>query len=631
MSIIPELSIEEVRSLTDIVDVVGEYVQLKKRSSSFVGLCPFHSEKTPSFNVNPRLGIFKCFGCGEGGDVFSFVSRMESLSFPEAVRVLADRSGIVLPEEETPGEGASESESIYHALRFAARFFHDRLAKDPGAKPARDYLQKRGFSTESVKKFGIGYAPDGWDGLLQQAEKEHVSEDFMEQAGLIIPRKDESGYYDRYRHRLIFPIFSHVGKVVGFGGRILREDDQPKYINSPETKVYSKGRILYGLYHSKNAIRGKEEAILVEGYTDVVSLHQAGIEHVVASSGTALTKDQISALSRYAKIIILLYDADSAGLRAALRGIDLILEEGLIPYAVRLPDGEDPDSYVQTHGANAFESYLRDHRQNFIEFVLANAKASGKAKTPEGVAAVQRTILQSIARIQDPLNREAYLRRAAESLDIPDNQLRPILDGYVKGGRSSYRSQKSNEAPRAVESSRALAVNEAPDPEEMPIPAEKKLIRLMLEGGLEMIEWVMSRLALADFTPGPARDLAAELVEQFQESKFSIQHFLGASASTPIRQLASEVMTTTDEPSSNWVKKHISVPKLDEDAIKTALSAIKYLKKHRVDEQIDLVRQQILRSQESGQDLHQLQLKLTQLFDIRKSIDSGTYLKELSG
>ena len=167
MSIIPESSIEEVRSLTDIVDVVGEYVQLKKRSSSFVGLCPFHSEKTPSFNVNPRLGIFKCFGCGEGGDVFSFVSRMESLSFPEAVRVLADRSGIVLPEEETPGEGASESESIYHALRFAARFFHDRLAKDAGAKPARDYLQKRGFSTESVKKFGIGYAPDEWDGLFR--------------------------------------------------------------------------------------------------------------------------------------------------------------------------------------------------------------------------------------------------------------------------------------------------------------------------------------------------------------------------------------------------------------------------------------------------------------------------------
>ena len=630
MSIIPESSIEEIRSLTDIVDVVGEYVQLKKRSSNFVGLCPFHSEKTPSFNVNPRLGIFKCFGCGEGGDVFSFVSRMESLSFPEAVRVLSDRAGVVLPEEETPGEDASESESIYHALRFAARFFHDRLATDEGAKPARDYLQLRGFTTESVKKFGIGYAADEWDALLKKADQEHVSEDFLEQAGLVIERKDETGYYDRYRHRLIFPIFSHVGKVVGFGGRILREDDQPKYINSPETKVYSKSRILYGLYHSKNAIRGKEEAILVEGYTDVVSLHQAGIEHVVASSGTALSKDQILALGRYAKVIILLYDADSAGLRAALRGIDLILEEGLIPYAVRLPDGEDPDSYVQKHGASEFEAYLRDHRQNFIEFVLTNSKRSGKANTPEGIAAVQRTILQSIARIKDPLNREAYLRSAAVSLEIPDNQLRPILDTYLKGNKSGYRSRKKEETAKR-DGSVSIREVEKTEPAEMPIPSEKKLIRLMLDGGVEMIEWIMSRLAMSDFTPGPSRDLAAELVQQYQESRFSRTYFLGSNAPKGIRLLASEVLTTTDEPSHNWIKKHINVPKLDEDAIKTAKSAIKYLKKYRVDEQIDIVRQQILRAGKADQDIHSLQVKLSRLFDMRKKIDSGEFLNDPPG
>ncbi|MDA1029597.1 MAG: DNA primase [Bacteroidetes bacterium] len=627
MSIIPESSVEEVRSLVDIVDVVGEYVQLKKRSSNFVGLCPFHSEKTPSFNVNPRLGIFKCFGCGEGGDVFSFVSRMESLSFPEAVRVLSDRVGVVLPEEEAPADGASESESIYHSLRFAARFFHDRLTKDPGAQTARDYLQKRGFTKESIKKFGIGYAPDEWDVLVNEARANHIEEEFLEKAGLVIERKDESGFYDRYRHRLIFPIFSHVGKVVGFGGRILREDDQPKYINSPETKVYSKGRILYGLYHSKNAIRGKEEAILVEGYTDVVSLHQAGVQHVVASSGTALTKDQINAIGRYAKVIILLYDADSAGLRAALRGIDLILEEGLIPYAVRLPDGEDPDSYVQKNGAAAFETYLKEHRQNFIQFVLTNARIAGSMNAPEGVASVQRTILQSVARIADPLNREAYLRSAALSLDIPDNELRPIVEGYIKGGKSTYKR------PAVANSERERTVrNLGPALDEphvvlQPTPAEKKLLRLMLEDGPRMINWIMSRMALTDFTLGPSRQLADELVRQYSEKRFNRANFLSPNTPEPIRLLASEVMTTTEEPSDNWGKRLINVPKLDEDALKSAASSMKFLKRHRLDEQIASVRKQVLRAQESGSDPRELQINLNKLYQIGKHIDSGSFLE----
>ncbi len=629
MSIIPESSIEEIRSIVDIVDVVGEYVQLKKRSSNFVGLCPFHSEKTPSFNVNPRLGIFKCFGCGEGGDVFSFVSRMESLSFPEAVRVLSDRVGVVLPEEEVPGDEASEGESIYHALRFAARFFHGRLAKDPAAQTARDYLQNRGFTRESAKKFGIGYAPDEWDSLLTEASEQHVAVDFLEKAGLVIARKEETGYYDRYRHRLIFPIFSHVGKVIGFGGRILREDDQPKYINSPETKVYSKVRVLYGLYQSKNAIRGKEEAILVEGYTDVVSLHQAGVQNVVASSGTALTKDQIGALSRYCKVIILLYDADSAGLRAALRGIDLILEEGLIPYAVRLPDGEDPDSYVQQNGAAAFEAFLRDHRQNFIQFVLANAKAAGRMDSPEGIASVQRTILQSVARISDPLNREAYLRSAAVSLDIPDNDLRPIVDAYRRGEKHSRRVPiKSAQAVKESSKGEADVDFDLPAISEKPHLAEKKLLRLMLEDGAEMIEWVMSRMALTDFTGGPSREFATELVKQYSENRFNRTSFLSPATPSSIRLLAAEVMTTTDEPSDNWGKKLILVPRLDEDAIKSAASSMRYLKKHRLDQQIEKVRMQVMRAQETGADPRELQMKLSKLYQLGKHIESGRFLTD---
>lgn len=626
MSIIPEHSIEEIRGVTDIVDVVGEYVQLKKRSSNFVGLCPFHNEKTPSFNVNPRLGIFKCFGCGEGGDVFSFVSRMESLSFPDAVRVLAEKAGIVLPEDEAPGEDASESEAIYHALRFSARFFHERLAKDANAQIARDYIKSRGFSKESIKKFGIGYAPDEWDSLLREATDNHVSEEFLEKSGMIIPRKDESGFYDRYRHRLIFPIFSHVGKVVGFGGRILNPDDQPKYINSPETKVYSKSHILYGLYHSKNAIRGKEEAILVEGYTDVVSLHQAGVEHVVASSGTALTKDQIRSLARYAKTIILLYDADSAGLRAALRGIDLILEEGLIPYAVRLPDGDDPDSFVQKNGAAAFEAFLREHRQNFIQFVLANAKAAGSMDSPEGIASVQRTIIQSIGKIPDELTLEAYIRAASKSLDIPDNQIRSVLKRENKQNKRDWGAGRAE----SQHGNRHLPIDEQVDqsPALKPIiPAEKKLLRLMLEIGPTMIEFVMSRMAISDFTAGPARLMAEQLVEQYQSSSFVRSSFISEKTTPTVRLLATEVMTLTDEPSENWGKKQINVPKLDENPQEAAGSAMKYVKKYRLEEQIEQVKRHIKADLERGNDATENQMRLTRLFQLRKQLETIDFLQ----
>lgn len=629
MSIIPESSIEEVRSLSDVVDVVGEYVQLKKRGSNFVGLCPFHSEKTPSFNVNPRMGIFKCFGCGEGGDVFSFISRIEALSFPEAVRVLAEKSGVVLPQEEAPSEDASESESIYHALRFAARFFHEALAKDDRAEVARKYLLNRGFELDSIKKFGIGYAPDSWDALFVKATEQHIDAEYLEGAGLIIRKKDGVGYYDRYRHRLIFPIFSHVGKVVGFGGRVLREDDEPKYINSPETKVYNKSRILYGLYNAKNAIRAKEEAILVEGYTDVVSLNQAGVEHVIASSGTALTRDQIGAVSRYARTIVLLYDADQAGLRAALRGIDLILEEGLIPYAVRLPDGEDPDSYVNEHGGAKFEEYLRSNRQNFVEFVLTNSRSAGSMDTPEGIATVQRTILQSVARIKDSLIREAYLKEASSKLDIPDMQLRPILEGYIKG--DSRRTEgKSRREARKRGRSEMESGNKEVDVKKtrQPMPSEKKLLRLMLGEGSDMIEWIMTRLPLSDFTEGPVREMAGVLVDQYKNQAFNRKVFFGPGSNREVQALAAEVMTIAFEPSENWQRrKKIKVPRLDENATEAAASAMVYLRTVRIDDQIMDLKQQMLRLQQAGGDVVNLQKNMMKLLQYKQDIRERKFLE----
>ena len=626
MSIIPDTAIEEVRGLADIVDIVGDYVRLKKRGSNFVGLCPFHTEKTPSFNVNPSIGIFKCFGCGEGGDVFSFVSRVEGLGFPETVRLLADRVGVVLPEDEGPGEEASENESIYHALRFAARFFFQALSGDD-AEEARAILKQRGITPESVKTFGIGFAPDGWENLLADARKAPIDEDILEKAGLIIGRKDGSGYYDRYRYRLIFPIFSHVGKVLGFGGRIIREDDEPKYINSPETPVYNKSRVLYGLYHAKNAIRSLEEAVLVEGYTDVVSLYQAGVKHVVASSGTALTPDQVSALARYAKTIVLLYDADKAGLRAALRGIDLILKSGLIPYAVRLPDGEDPDSYVRTHGGPAFETYLKEHRQHFVDFVYANAKAAGSMDTPEGRAAVQRTIVQSVGLIPDDLVRESYLRTASSVLDIPDVQLRPVLEAARRGERRAAVRQEKRRARTTLAGDEEPALKRKRGPDQKALPSEKKLIRLMLEGGLDMIEWIMGNMPLSDFTEGPSRRMAEMLVGQYESDAFDRSLFLSHDMDDHIRSLTAELMTVELEPSENWTRRrNIRVPGLDENSTEAAAGAMVLLKLHRLRERETTLRQQMYQAESEGKDTHELNRKLVELKQFEKAVKERKFI-----
>lgn len=626
MSIIPDNAIEEVRSLSDIVDVVGDYVRLKKRGSNFVGLCPFHTEKTPSFNVNPSLGIFKCFGCGQGGDVFSFVSQVEGLSFPETVRLLAERFGVALPEDDGPGEEASENEAIYHALRFAARFFYKQLGED-GAEKALDILKERAITPESVKTFGIGFAPDGWDNFLSEAQKAPIDEDILEKAGLIIPRKDGSGFYDRYRYRLIFPIFSHVGKVLGFGGRIIRPDDEPKYINSPETPVYNKSRVLYGLYHAKNAIRSHEEAILVEGYTDVISLYQAGVQHVVASSGTALTPDQVAALARYAKTIVLLYDADKAGLRAALRGIDLILKSGLIPYAVRLPEGEDPDSYVRTFGGPAFEAYLKEHRQHFVDFVYENAKLAGSMETPEGRAAVQRTIVQSVALIPDDLVRESYLRTASGVLDIPDVQLRPVLEAARRGEHQAAIRQERRKARMTLAGDEQPALKKRMSEGGKALPSEKRLLRIMIEGGLDMVEWIMGNMPMSDFTDGPSRRMAEMLVQQYEDDAFDRNAFLSPAVDDAIRSLTAEIMTLQEEPSENWTRrKNIRVPGLDENAAEAAAGAMVLLKLYRLREREKVLRQDIYQAESEGRDTHELNRQLVELKRFEKAVKERKFI-----
>ncbi|WP_456425529.1 DNA primase [Rhodocaloribacter sp.] len=632
---LPDEKIEEIRAATDIVEVVGDYVRLKKRGSKFWGLCPFHSEKSPSFSVDPEQNLFYCFGCRKGGDVYTFVREVEGVGFFEAAKALAERAGVPLPEDTAQKEQANEIESIYHALLFAARFFYTQLTRTEAGKPALEYLRGRGFTKETVKKFRLGYAPDAWDRLLRAAEAEHVRAETLEKAGLVIPRREGDGYYDRYRGRVIFPILSHVGKVLGFGGRILSaEKDQPKYINSPETRVYNKSRVLYGLYHGKQAIRRREEVILVEGYTDVISLHQAGVENVVAASGTALTAEQVKALRRYCQRILLLYDADAAGASATLRGIELGLEQGMSVYAVALPGGEDPDSFVRAHGGEAFDAYVKKHRQDFVAFMYAQARRAGALDTPEGVAGTQRSVLAAVARIPDPLVRESYLRRASEVLGVPDMQLRSVLEAI---GRDLRRQSRRG-------AHRPPAVPEPPPPSEgapppgqppapavtlvrEPLPQEKILLRLMIEHGAPMIEFILGHMAEEEFTEGPAREVVRHLLTMYENDDVQPKRLLDGTYGRTIQSLAAAVMVDPYEPSENWQKRqNINVPRINEDPEETAASAMMILKRIRVDEAIRRQKDALFQAQQRGEDLRAHQERMMALHHLRKQIERRAFL-----
>ncbi len=650
---IPPHIIDDVRAQTDIVDVVGDYVQLKRRGSNFVGLCPFHTEKTPSFNVNPARNIYKCFGCGVGGDVFNFISETEGLSFPESVRLLADRAGILIQDESGPDDDASETDGIYRALRFAAKSFFNSLTQTDDGVVAREYLQGRGLTAESVKSFGVGYAPDSWDNLIKAAEKEKVEIEFLEKAGLAIPRKSGDGFYDRYRKRIIFPITSHVGKIIGFGGRVLDPEDEPKYINSPETLVYNKSRVLYGLFQARNPIRKRGESILVEGYTDVIALHQAGIDNSVATCGTAVTIEQVKLLSRYASRIVLLYDSDSAGIRAAFRAIDLILEQGTGATAVALPYGYDPDSFVREKGAETFETYLRENRQDIVHFILNNARGAGQMDTPEGQAKVQRTVLNTIGKIPDPLVRESYIKLASDAMEIPDLQLRGILESITRSAgkrrisRSAGSSSRDGESPDFTSGSSKASRNTGstgpenqadgsqlqPATTEQPsriLPCEKNLFAIMLQDGLPLIEFVMSNLSLSDFSAGTARNMAESVIAMYDAGEMDLNGLFDGSHGVKLQRLAAEVLTHDVEPSENWEKKkNIPVPGLNQEARESAASAMMLLKLERVDQAIRTQQKELYAAQGNPDATRTLAEKMMELHALKKVIQDRKFISGL--
>lgn len=638
--LIPEERIEEVRALVDIVDVIGEYVALKPRGSNFVGLCPFHGEKTPSFNVNPQRGIFKCFGCGRGGDVFSFIREIEHVSYPQSIRLLAARVGVEIPEEgDSAREEDSDREAIHAALRFTGRFYYDTLIGEPGAdKPESrglTYFRGRGFSHETITRFGLGYSPPVWDSLLKAATAAHYRAEILEQAGLIIPRGESSGHYDRFRDRAMFPLFSASGKVVGFAGRLLSDEpDQPKYVNSPETEVYHKGEILYGLFQGRAEIRRKEEVYLVEGYTDVISLHQAGIKNAVATSGTALTRDQVTLLGRYAKSVVLVFDADAAGMEAARRGIDLFLQSGLGVKIVTLPDGADPDSFVRQFDGPAFRKYAERYRTDFVRFKIDHASRSGQMDSPEQKLEVIRDILSSVALISTPILQGEYLQEVGDALRIPDADLRDELSRLLDDRRRrAHREEQRSRIRSTVRSSQRTGPGD--ETEEKPVrgvfasprilPEERLLLRLMLEG--HEIEYVQSSLALEEFSEGPSRRLAEGLFSMFSRGNVTVEPFVNGSFGPEVQRLATDVLSDRYDLSINWKEKlGMDVPPLHDNPREVVRSAMRLLKRDRVEDAIRALQSRMLEIQNRGGDISPQLAEMNALQTLRRAVERGEWL-----
>lgn len=423
---IDKATVDRIYAAANIVDVISDFVTLKKKGVNYQACCPFHNEKTPSFVVSPSKGVFKCFGCGKGGNVVTFVMEHENMTYPEALKYVAKKYGIevneheLLPEEQRRND---DRESMMVVSSYAADYFVRMLHEThEGQNIGIGYFRERGFSDATIKRFGLGYCTEVRDAFTRQALSDGYKEEFLIRTGLTIKREN-GGYYDRFCGRVIFPIHSISGRVIAFGARTMRTDKKTaKYLNSPESEIYHKSDVLYGIYFAKRAITQQDCCILVEGYTDVISMHQAGIENVVASSGTSLTQGQIRMIARFSRNITIIYDGDSAGIKASLRGIDMVLKEGMNVRTVLLPDGEDPDSFARSHNASQVQDYILTHEEDFISFKirLLMKEADGD---PIKRAALISDIVQSISVIPDAITRSVYARECSRQMEVDENIL----------------------------------------------------------------------------------------------------------------------------------------------------------------------------------------------------------------
>lgn len=566
---IKESSIKEVMERANIVEVVGQFVRLKKRGSNYIANCPFHHEKSPSFSVSQPKGIYKCFGCGKAGNVVSFVQEHEKMTYPEAIKWLAEYYKITLEETETSPEVKIQQqagEAIRIINEFAAQWFHQSLLQtEEGQLIGLSYFKQRGFRDEVIQKFKLGFNPEQSDAFYQAAYQKGYNRDLLEKAGLIKKRNEQ--YYDSYRGRVIFPIQNMTGRIIGFGARLLKSNDKaPKYINTPENELYLKSKTLYGMYQSRMAIAKQDECFLVEGYTDVISLHQGGVENVVSSSGTSLTEDQLRMIGQLTKNLTILYDGDPAGIKAALRGLDMALSQSFNVQLVLLPDGEDPDSFIQKNGAAKYHEYVQQHKQDVISFKLAiGLQETGE--DPIKRSKLVNDIAESISKInkaEDFSLQNHYIKLAATKLKVDETGLLNLVNKHIREHveqtqKGKYKDPVLPDAPvEAVPQEQPLA-NEAPTDQ-----YEWEILRVLIEYGAKpfdenttVAQYIYERL---DPDLIQNTQVSAIYVEYYQllyhENKQPDSNFYLNYHDANLRQTFASLLHPPLEISPNWVGKY---------------------------------------------------------------------------
>jgi DNA primase len=634
-------TIAKILDTAQIEDVVRDFVNLKKAGSLLKGNCPFHQEKTPSFVVNPNKNIFKCFGCGKGGDSVSFIMEHEKFTFPEALRYLAQKYHIEVEETQVSTEEKQvqdEKESLLIALNYAAKFYQTQLTEtEDGKAIGLSYFKERGFLDDTIQTFQLGYSPDSFDTFYNQAIKDGYNEEILLKAGLI---KEKNGkHYDFFRDRVMFPIFNVSGKVVAFGGRMLKSAKSdnpnvynPKYINTAETDVYHKSQVLYGISHAKAEIRKHDVCYLVEGYTDVISLYQAGIKNVVASSGTALTKEQVQLIKRFTQNMVILYDGDAAGIKAALRGLDIVLEQGLNVKLVLLPDSEDPDSFVKKNGTDATLDFIQKKQQDFILFKATQGIEEVK-NDPVKKSEVIKDIVESIAKVDDNIKRQLYIKHCADIVEVPEN----ILVNEVNKIRTQqFKKSKdfNQEDANAINDFVKTEVDHSQQTVSK-TPAlyhqEKDIIRVLLEHGdkemteeYSVAEYVIFEMVDVEFKTEVFGKIVKLYLDAYQqETPLEEVKNLNNITDADVKNCLVELMSSPYELSPNWFDKHEIVVKDVNRTYKTdVISMMQRFSYFKMMEAIKILDEKIKIADQSGnfEEMIASIMKKMELMETRKQL-----------
>jgi len=627
---IPQQTIDEIKSRIDIVDVIGDFVNLKKSGQTYKAHSPFTSEKTPSFFVVPAKGIYKCFSSGKGGDAINFIMEYDGLNYLEALKYLAGKYGIEIEERELTDEelkSQNERESLFIILNYAKKYFQKNLYDtEEGKAVGLSYFNDRGIDNLTIEKFGLGYSMESWDGFIKQAIADGFSKEIIEKAGLSVERNDK--VYDRFRGRVMFPIYNQTGKVIAFGARTLKkEKKQPKYINSPETEIYHKSSILYGLDLAKGPIRKDDNCFLVEGYTDVISLHKVGIENVVSSSGTALSEEQVKLLTRFSNNITILFDGDPAGLRASLRGVDLILQGGQNVKIVVLPEGEDPDSLSKSLGSYEFQKFLETNAHDFITFKV-NLFVNEEKGDPVKKAATVREIVESIGKIPDIIKRAVYIKEASVLLEIDESILITELNKVILKERKRYERDGSRyqDIPIMPEALEELEPKESylDRNRKALVLKEREEIRTLLRYGSMTIEenvplheYLIGELEEVQFLTPVYKEIYDLFIVHAKNGNADIAFFLENGSESAKSEVA-ELITDKYEISPKWKEKYkIDIPN-EEDVLahKAYTDVLRHkLVKVKIMVQDNLHELQLAKSKEDQENFQRIHVKIKKVED----------------